>query len=54
MDGHHMFYIYEKLIIVIISFENTISSHLEKLTWYQSGIGLDSLTGGPRKMREIA
>jgi hypothetical protein len=54
MDGHHMFYIYETLIIVITSFKYTISSHLEKSTWYQSGTGLDSLMGGPRKIREIA
>jgi hypothetical protein len=26
----------------------------EKSTWYQSGTGLNSLTGGPGKIREIA
>jgi hypothetical protein len=56
MDGHHMFSIYGTLIIIIIhrSYINlTYSFSYEKSTWYQSGTGLDSLTGGPRKMREI-
>jgi hypothetical protein len=51
MDGHHLFSIYGTLIIVIINF---IYSFLyEKSTWYQSGTGLHSLMGGPRKIREI-
>ena len=52
--GHHMFFIYRTLIIVIrYSFTYNIISY-EKSTWYQSGIGLNSLTGGLGKIREIS
>jgi hypothetical protein len=47
MDGHNMFSIYGTLIIAIIS------SHIEISTWYQSEIGLDSLTRGPRETKTI-
>jgi hypothetical protein len=45
-----MFYIYGALIIVIIHLSYIIS--YEKSTWYQSRTRLDSLTGGPKKMKE--
>ena len=50
MDSIHMFSIYGKLIIVMIHLSYIIS--YEKSTWNQSGTGIDSLTGGPRKMKE--
>jgi hypothetical protein len=49
MDAHHMLSINGTLIIVIIKNIDHISHR--KTTWYQSGTGLDSLTGGPMKMR---
>ena len=48
-----MFSIYGTLIIVTI-YGIYISSHIEKSTWYESESGLDSLTGGPRKMRRAS
>jgi hypothetical protein len=53
MDGHYMFYIYGTLIIVII-YSYTISSLMKKKTWYQSSTRINSLIGGPEKIREIA
>jgi hypothetical protein len=57
MDGHHgdhIFFIYRTLIIVIrYPFTYNIISY-ENPTWYHSRTGLNSLTGGPGKIREIS
>ena len=53
-NGHHIFFIYRTLIIVIrYSFTYNIISY-EKSTWYQSRTELNSLTGRHGKIREIS